>query len=183
VSIEADVQKMVEDVVQHLGGLDVMVANAGIYRFSPLVDTTVEDWDFIHGVNGRGVFLCYKHAARQMIKQGRGGRIIGASSMAAKQASHACGYSSSKHAVTGLTQAAAGELGQYGITVNAYAPGPIETEMLQNSAELSGDREAFYNMLTKNCPMGQIGQVEDVASMVSYLASKEAQFITGSYFY
>jgi len=180
VSVEAEVQKMVEDVVQHLGGLDAMIANAGIFRFTGLVDSTVEEWDYMSSINVRGVFLCYKHAALQMIKQGRGGRIIGASSSAAKQGTpHAACYTASKFAVGGLTQATAGELGRYGITVNAYAAGPVDTPMIQDAAVQYGDREKFFDELVKSCPIGYIGHVDDVASIIAYLASKEAHFITG----
>jgi len=84
VSVEQSVKTFVEKVVEEFGKLDIMVANAGVLTLGPLIETTVEEWDRLHAVNGRGTMLCYKHAAIQMIKQGGGGRIIGASSTAGK---------------------------------------------------------------------------------------------------
>ena len=101
-----------------------MVANAGIAQAKPFIEITTEDWDKLFSVNVRGVFLCYREAAKIMIEQGRGGKIIGACSSVAYRTfplmSH---YVASKWSVRGLTQAAAMELGQYNITVNSYCPG------------------------------------------------------------
>ncbi|KAJ3743263.1 hypothetical protein DFH05DRAFT_1551351 [Lentinula detonsa] len=131
VSNEVEVEKMVTEVSKTLGGLNVMVANAGIIiRRKEMVDYTTEDWDKIFAVNMRGVFLSYKYAARQMIAEGNGGRILGASSIAGRKAGfEASAYCASKFAVRGLTQSAALELGKYGITVNAYAPGFTKTAL------------------------------------------------------
>jgi len=181
VSVEADVKEMVDSAVQNLGELNVMVANAGIVITKPLLKTTVEDWDRLHSINTRGVFLCYRYAAEQMIKQGRGGRIIGAASTAAKQGHLSSGvYSASKFAVRGLTQAASKELGPHKITVNAYAPGATDTPMLKvdTMGDLGGS-EAVREMWSKMSAVGYIGKPEDIASIVSYLASEEAHFITG----
>jgi len=183
VSVEADVKTMVDTVVKELGGLDVMVANAGIVKLDGVVDASLEDWESVFAVNTRGVFLCYKYAAKQMIAQGRGGRIIGASSMAGKRGlSVGVAYSASKFAVRGLTQSAALELGPHRITVNSYAPGAINTPMT-NGTHIRGQSEAEQTETLKQlvalASVGYIGQPEDVASVVSYLASKEAHFITG----
>ncbi|KAJ7155280.1 hypothetical protein C8R46DRAFT_1356498 [Mycena filopes] len=125
ISVDAEVKAMVAATVEALGGLDVMVANAGVCKpRGSLVDLEADEWDATFAVNGRGTFLCYKYAGKQMIAQGRGGRIIGASSGAGKQAYPSLpDYSASKFAVRGLTQSAALEFGKHGITVNAYAPG------------------------------------------------------------
>ncbi|CAF3700078.1 unnamed protein product [Rotaria sp. Silwood1] len=124
VSEGKSVEKMMQETAQKLGSLDVMVANAGIGDVKLLVDTTVEDWDKIFAVNMRGVFLCYKEAAKIMIKQGKGGKIIGACSTAGYKSRSMIGpYSASKWGVRGLTQAAAMEWAPYNITVNAYCPG------------------------------------------------------------
>ncbi|KAF7369243.1 hypothetical protein MVEN_00252000 [Mycena venus] len=116
VSVEEDVKAMFADVVESHGGLDVMVSNAGIIRVS------VEEWDRMMAVNCRGTFLCYKYAGMQMIEQGRGGRIIGAGSVAGKRVGSPfmSGYAVTKFAIHGLTQAAAMEYGPHGITVNSY---------------------------------------------------------------
>ncbi|KAJ6606867.1 NAD-binding protein [Mycena sp. CBHHK59/15] len=170
VSQEDEVRGMVERVVEKHGGLDVMVANAGVAGRS----VSAEEWDLVMGVNARGNFLCYKYAGIQMIKQGRGGRIIGASSIAGKQGLRQAPYSASKFAVRGLTQAAALEFGPHGITVNAYAPGAIDTPMLMNSVNDEG--LAKYKEAS---PLKRIGVTDDVASLVAFLVSKESSFITG----
>ncbi|KAH7908728.1 hypothetical protein BJ138DRAFT_1136969 [Hygrophoropsis aurantiaca] len=186
VTVEEQVKELIWTVVIQLGALDVMVANAGINRVIPLVDTSVTDWDAIFSVNARGTFLCYKYAAQQMMAQGleRGGRIIGASSLAGKTGHRfLAGYSASKFAVRGLTQAAAIELGRNRITVNAYAPGPIETAMLeqfhQGTIEYTKGTSNLYEEMKSTSAVGYLGNTKDVASLVSYLVSPEAHFITG----
>ncbi|KAF7377434.1 NAD-binding protein [Mycena sanguinolenta] len=190
VSQEESVKEMVAEVVKAHGGLDVMVANAGIagpYR-TPLVECTpplhqsisAEQWDKVMAVNARGTFLCYKHAGLQMIAQGRGGRIIGASSYAGKKAiALQSVYSASKFAVRGLTQAAALEFGPHGITVNAVAPGAIVTPMLTGAAKTAEQTEMLLDRLKNAAPLNKLGTPEDIANLVSFLASKESQFITG----
>ncbi|THU83386.1 NAD(P)-binding protein [Dendrothele bispora CBS 962.96] len=206
VSSEDQVEKLVKDVVSKHGSLDIMIANAGIVLVKPFSETTVEEWDRIFSINVRGVFLCYKHAGKQMITQGRGGRIVAASSLAGKVGtSYNYGaYIGTKFAVRGITQAAAGELGRYGITVNAYAPGVIESAMSnpipvsfpevityairpaehmdQRTQELSGTApgQLFTEVVfAKRTLVGYNGVPNDVASLVSYLVSKEAHFVTG----
>ncbi|KAF8524299.1 short chain oxidoreductase [Hysterangium stoloniferum] len=172
-SVEKDVQGLVDTCVSHFGGVDVMVANAGICKTGPIVSVSTEDWDKIHALNVRGAFLAYRCAAIQMIKQGRGGRIIGASSVAGKQGFPEWGtYSASKFAVKGLTQSVAQELRKHNITVNAYAPGIIQTSIC---TEREDYREQDYER-----PRGkEMLPPEDVAGLVSYLASDDAKFITG----
>ncbi|KAF8132600.1 hypothetical protein EV363DRAFT_1329072 [Boletus edulis] len=183
VTVEEEVKGMVQDVSEHLGGLDVMVANAGVAKLSSLVSTRLEDWDRIMAVNARGPFLCYKYAAQQMIKQGRGGRIIGASSVLGRSALPLCApYAASKFAIRGLTQSAALELGKYKITVNAYAPGIIKTPMVETLPAVAEADMEMFNITMGRLSMKAIeaeSQPEDIASIVSYLVSKEAHFITG----
>jgi len=182
VSQDESVKEMVEEVVKAHGALDVMVANAGVagpYR-TKLTELSVEEWDKVMNINARGSFLCYKYAGLQMIKQGRGGRIIGASSFAGKKAmARQSAYSASKFAVRGLTQAAALEFGQHGITVNAYAPGAIDTAMLTGGAANAEEAEATLNKMKAASPLGIVGVPTDIANLVSFLASKKSQFITG----
>ncbi|KAJ7444596.1 acetoin reductase family protein [Mycena galericulata] len=185
VSVEDQVKKMIEEVVATHGGLDVMVANAGVALWRSIVDTTVKEWDRVMTINGRGTFLCYKYAGMQMASQGRGGRIIGASSLAGKTGvSHLGAYCTSKFAVRGLTQAAALEFGRHNITVNAYAPGTIDSEMLSalaagSAEETGGSSEAWLNSWKTASPLGRLGTATDISNLVSFLASKESQFITG----
>ncbi|KAA1470207.1 short chain oxidoreductase [Dentipellis sp. KUC8613] len=181
VSQEGEVQGLVEETVGNLGSLDVMVANAAVVVQKEFLETTVKDVDFMHAVNVRGPFLCYKYAAKQMIAQNRGGRIIGACSNAGKKGMiHLGAYSASKFAVRGLTQVAAIELGKYGITVNAYAPGPTRTDMFKNGqASYLGTPAEFEAMIVKGSALGHIGEPEDLASLVSFFASENARHITG----
>ncbi|KAJ7850626.1 NAD-binding protein [Mycena olivaceomarginata] len=182
VSEDENVKSMIEEVVKKHGGLDVMVANAGVpgpYRVQ-LTEVSVEQWDQVMNVNARGCFLCYKYAGLQMIKQGRGGRIIGASSIAGKKGFPLQGpYSASKFAIRGLTQAAASELGAHGITVNAYSPGAVETAMLTGATTNPQHAAALINKFKEMSPLKLVGTPEDIANLVSFLASKESQFITG----
>lgn len=185
VSDPDSVQSLVDDTVGALGSLDVMIANAGIAQVLPLIDLTPQDWDHMMAVNARGVFLCYQAAAKQMIKQGNGGKIIGAASIVAHRPFALLGhYSASKWAVRGLTQAAAMEWAQYGITVNAYCPGIVGTAMWDLIDEKLAENEGLKKgqAIEKYSDLIHLGRVsvpEDVASFVSYLASPDSDYMTG----
>ncbi|EUC55048.1 3-ketoacyl-(acyl-carrier) reductase [Rhizoctonia solani AG-3 Rhs1AP] len=177
VSKELEVIEMVQAVSEAFGGLDVMVANAGIrLPGRPLLEMPEEDFDKVMSVNCKGTLYCYRAAAKQMIKQGteRGGRIIGASSMFGLTV-HAgrTPYSTSKFAIRAITQTAALEWGQYGITVNCYAPGPIDTPLATSTGQ------AFIQKMIEQVPLKRMGQPEEVAALVSFIASPEASYITG----
>ena len=185
VSDPGEVEGMVRRVADELGSLDVMVANAGIAQVKPLLEVTPEDFDNLMAVNLRGVFLCYQEAARQMIRQGGGGKIIGAASIAAHKGFAMLGhYSASKWAVRGLTQAAAQEWAQYGITVNAYCPGIVGTamwdlideELAKHMGLQKGEALKQYSELIT---LGRVEELEDVAAFVSYLASRDSDYMTG----
>ncbi|KAG8221476.1 hypothetical protein J3R82DRAFT_1689 [Butyriboletus roseoflavus] len=202
VTVEEEVKGMVEDAVKELDGSERRGRFLRLGLTQPYSAAESNDWERVMAVNARGAFLCYKYAAQQMIKQGRGGRIIGASSAIGKMGMHwASAYSASKFAVRGLTQTAgkgfvpalenfltksALELGGHNITVNSYAPGLIKTPMTAGIFDAEGgsvitDSEAldsWKSLITKK-PIKCDGQPEDIASIVSYLASKEAHFITG----
>jgi len=185
ISVEAEVKKMVAETGKLLGSLDVMVANAGIVQMKEFLDTSAEDFNRMYAVNTFGTFLCYKYAAKRMVEQGDGGRIIGASSLAGKQGwPFLSSYSSTKFAIRGLTQAAATELARYGITVNAYAPGPVATTMMDDIrgylSEYSPNKEqADAALATTLSRIGRDSTPDDVADLVSFLVSKEASMITG----
>jgi len=184
ISVEGEVKGMVQNTTKQLGGLDVLVANAGVCLVTDIFSTGVDDWERIMAVNARGTFLCYKYAAAQMITQGRGGRIIGATSIIGKSGVPlASAYAASKFAIRGLTQTAALELGRHNITVNTYAPGIVDTPLkdVMMGGLANADKELVdwqVNYIGRR-PIKHDGQPEDVASLVSYLASKEAHFITG----
>ncbi|KAL4258343.1 NAD(P)-binding domain superfamily protein [Pleurotus pulmonarius] len=193
VTDEEQVKEMVRKTVEELGSVDVMVANAGILKARPsLVETSMEDFDETFAVNVRGVFLCYKYAAQQMIAQHqksqrggapppRGASIIGAASVTSKQAwAGLSAYSASKWAVRGLTQASALELAPYGIRVNAYAPGLVDTKMVEKIAVESNREHAQYiTEESRNIPLKRLGAPDDVADLVSFLVSDKASYITG----
>ncbi|KAL1703277.1 hypothetical protein EV121DRAFT_208358 [Schizophyllum commune] len=179
-----DVERMVDHTAAHFGRLDVMVANAGVALYKKFVDTTVEDWHKTHSVNGLGVFLCYKYAAMKMQELGnKNGRIIGASSALGRTGIAKAGvYCQTKFGVRGLTQALAQELAMTGITVNYFCPGWTDTKIIRDIAEGTGDVDGFYTAVTAQTPVGYLGQPDDIADAVSFLASPQAHFITGELF-
>ncbi|CCM05106.1 uncharacterized protein FIBRA_07313 [Fibroporia radiculosa] len=183
VSDEENVQMMIARTVKEMGGLDIMIANAGIAMGRiALIDLSTEQWDRVVAINLRGVMLCYKYAAEQMIKQGRGGRIIGAASVMGKKGfAHQSAYVATKFAVRGLTQSLALELAEHKITVNAYAPGVILTPMTLSpkDAELGGRPCAGLKKMLGIPPNAPDAGPEVVASAVAYLVKPEAHFITG----
>lgn len=180
VSVESQVESLVQVAVDQLGGIDVMVANAGIYKAAPLLETSDEMFDQVYAVNVKGVLYSYRAAAKAMIPRG-GGRIIGASSAAGKDAAPNKGaYCSSKFAVRALTQTAAREWGKHNITVNAYAPGPVDTDMWNKDVlgGITGGSQA-QSLVLDRLATGKITSPEEIAGLVSFLASPAARSITG----
>ncbi len=185
VSDPASVRALVADTAAGLGSLDIMVANAGIAQTKALLDVTPEEYDKVHAVNGRGVFLCYTEAARQMIAQGTGGKIIGAASIAAHKGFALLGvYCSSKFAVRALTQSAAQEWAEHGITVNAYCPGIVDTTMWEEIDRDLGDinhvgKGESMAAMAAGITLGRVSTGEDVAKLVSYFAGPDSDYMTG----
>jgi NAD(P)-dependent dehydrogenase (short-subunit alcohol dehydrogenase family) len=186
------VQQLVQQVAGHYGRIDILVNNARAIIGKdkvPVTELSEDVWQHFLAINTTAVFLLTKLVGREMIRQGRGGRIINIASNASKQASaRGAAYSASKFAVLGLTQASALDLAPYSITVNAVCPGPINTDRLsyweRARAEEEGiSLEDFRARIVKEAgqatPLGRIAEAEDVANMVSFLASEEAAFITG----
>ena len=179
------VEEAVAAHVRHFGGLDVMVANAGIALTAPLLETTAEQWQLTMDTNVKGVFHCYQSAARQMIAQGRGGRLIGAASVASHRGGKwQAAYSASKFAVRGMSQSVAQELAPHQITVNVYSPGVVHTPMWEGiDAEMTRRRgtELGSEMagMVAGIPLGRLETPTDVAGVVSFLASPDANYITG----
>lgn len=168
-----EVEQMVKRVVETFGSLDILVNNAGITRDNLILRMKESDWDDVINTNLKGVFNCTKAVTRQMMKQ-RGGRIINISSVVgvAGNAGQA-NYVAAKAGVIGLTKTTAKELASRNITVNAIAPGFIETEM----TDALGD-DLKQEML-KQIPLSSFGQPEDVANVVLFLASDASRYITG----
>ena len=186
------IQRMVEQAVDHFGHIDILVNNARaiIGRDKvPVTDLPQEVWDHFLAINTTAVFVCTKFVGQEMVRRGAGGRIINIASNAAKQASAmGAAYSASKFAVLGLTQASAMDLAPHKITVNAVCPGPINTDRLsyweRDRADEEGiSLEQFRGQIVEQagmaCPLGRIAEPEDVANMVAFLASDDAAFVTG----
>ena len=185
VSQPEQVKAMVAKVAADQGALNVMVANAGIARVTSLLEMDAAEWDQVMAVNVRGTFLCYQAAAEQMIKQGKGGKIIGAASIVAfRPFALLAHYSASKWAVRGLTQAAAMEWAKHKITVNAYCPGIVGTAMWDLIDEKLAKEEGLQRgealkKYSEAILMGRVSEPEDVAKLVSYLASADSDYMTG----
>ncbi|MFL6131835.1 MAG: SDR family oxidoreductase [Nocardioidaceae bacterium] len=185
VSLAGDVEAAVAGNVQAYGALDVLVANAGIAITAPLVETTFEQWRRTMEVNLTGVFHCYRAAARQMIDHGRGGRLIGAASVAAHRGGIWQGaYSASKFGIRGLTQSVAQELAPHGITANVYSPGVVDTPMWESIDDDMTRRTGqptgtAMQAMSQAIALGRLETPTDVAGVVSFLASSDAAYITG----
>ncbi len=183
---EGQIEAVMASVVEHFGRIDILVNNAGIgYLFSPIVDTPANFWKAVMDVNLIGPFLCTKHAARHMIRQGTGGRIINIASQAAKSGHpHLAAYIASKHGLVGLTRTAALELGAHGITVNAVCPNHVTTGLgaVQNEyyAKLRGvSVEQYLADMRNGIPLGRVGMATDTANACAFLSSDLASYITG----
>jgi len=181
-----EVQAMYERVAQELGEVDISVQNAGVITVARLEDMTEAEWDKILAVNTKGVFLCCQEAALRMRRGGKKGRLINTASGQARQGFiYTPHYAASKFGVLGITQSLAKELAPTGITVNAFCPGIIATDMWQyNDAawgKLLGNYQPGELMAewVANIPMGRAGTGADVAGLVAFLASDDAAYITG----
>jgi len=170
----AQVAAMVDAVVERFGRLDILVNNAGITRDGLILRMKDEDWDRVLAVNLDGAFYCAKAALRPMLKQKQGGRVINISSVVGCMGNVGqANYVASKAGLIGLTKALAREVAARGITVNAVAPGFIETEMTANLPE------AVKQAMRAQIPLERFGTPDDVAAAVAFLASDGAAYITG----
>lgn len=174
VTVRAQIDDVVQQVLEQWGRLDILVNNAGIYEVLPIEEITEEKWDRLLAVNLKGAFLCSQAVIPVMKRQGSG-RIVNMASSAGKSGALLAGahYSVSKAGVMCLAKQLARELGPYGITANAVAPGRIDTPMIHTVSDEEND--AF----SQRTPLGRLGTAEDVANAVLFLASDEASFITG----
>jgi 3-oxoacyl-[acyl-carrier protein] reductase len=170
VSVPADAKALVEKAVAAFGSVDVLVNNAGIYPYAPFLDMTEAQWDKVITINLKGTFLCSQAAARQMAKQGRGGRIINIASIAASVGFPALShYCASKGGIAAFTRALALELGPQNITVNAIAPGPVDTP----GTNLSATSKEQLEQTIAAIPLKRIGRPEDIADAAVFLAKSD----------
>ncbi|MDP3998926.1 MAG: 3-oxoacyl-ACP reductase family protein [bacterium] len=180
VSQKSQIENMVSQTVAKWGRVDILLNNAGIARFSPLSALTEEEWDETLSINLKGQFLAAQAVAREMVKN-KYGRIINIASVAAGQIGiglpNIAHYCASKGGVAGLTEALATELTPQGINVNAIAPGLISTEM---TAQIESNSQALQGILGR-VPKGRAGKPEEIASVVVFLAAKEAEYVSGAF--
>ena len=182
----SDVTRLYDEAEARFGRVDISVQNAGVITIARIEDMTETEWDKVMAVNTKGVFLCCREAIARMRKHGEGGRLINTASGQARQGfvftPH---YAASKFGVVGLTQSLAKEVAKEGITVNAFCPGIIETDMWAYNdhawGRLLGDYKPGELMAewVRNIPMGRAGTGEDVAGLTAFLAGPDAAYITG----
>ncbi|MFL5775442.1 MAG: SDR family NAD(P)-dependent oxidoreductase [Chloroflexota bacterium] len=179
VSNDADARQMIQAAVHRFGRLDILVANAGVIPLGAITESTAEDWDRVMSIDGRRMFLTCKYAVEAMLETG-GGSIVCLSSISgmAGQARQST-YGPAKFAASGLTMHLAVELADKGIRVNAVAPGTIRTEAVRRLPDQPGGAE-YIEEIRKNHPMGRLGEPEEVAKAIAFLASDDASFITGA---
>jgi D-sorbitol dehydrogenase (acceptor) len=181
---QTQVQAMVDTAVNEFGGLDILVNNAGVSKIIPFLETTEQGWDFLFEVNCKGLLWCSQAAARVMIKQGRGGKIINISSQSGRRGEALLlAYCASKASVISMTQSMALALAEHKINVNAIAPGVVDTPIW---VELDKQFAKIMNVpvgepkrrAVAAIPLGRIEQPEDVTGAAVFLASSDSDYIT-----
>lgn len=177
VSSEADWQTVVDETVQEHGGVDVLVNNAGILRFAALPDMALDDYLRIVNINQVGTFLGMKTVAKPMIAAGSGSIVNISSVEGLAGMPYLTAYTSTKFAIRGMTKVAALELGPLGIRVNSVHPGMIETDMVKDAA---GGHDVDLSPAAKRIPLRRMGQAEDIAEVVLFLASERSAYVTGA---
>lgn len=166
---------VVDTLADQLGGLDVFVNNAGTGGATLLTDLSWEEWRHIVGADLDGAFVCIQAAARRMVAAGRGGRIVAVTSVHEHQPRvGSSAYDAAKHGLGGLVKTAALELGRYGITVNAVAPGEIATPMTGQTDEDPHEKDR------PGVPLGRPGDAREIAAVIAFLASPAAGYVTGA---
>ena len=173
VSSSEDVNRLIETAVKEFGKIDILVNNAGVTRDQLLMKMTDEEWDTVLNIDLKSAFLCTRAVIRHMLRQ-RSGRIISIASVVGMVGNAGqANYASAKAGIIGFTKSIAKEVGSRGITVNAVAPGYIQTKMTE---QLNDDQR---QEMLKHIPLASLGTPRDVAEAVAFLASEEARYITG----
>lgn len=183
VSDEAEVEKAFEEIATNLGPVSALINNAGVLRDNLMHKMSLSDWDSVSNVHLRGAFLCTRAAQRHMVETGWG-RIVNMSSASAVGNRGQANYSAAKAGLQGFTKTLALELGRYGITANAVAPGFIATDMTEATASRLGvPFEDFKASIAADTPVGRVGIPEDVAHAISFFCTEGAGFVTGQVLY
>jgi NAD(P)-dependent dehydrogenase (short-subunit alcohol dehydrogenase family) len=180
VSDEVAVQDLVEQVRSELGGIDVLFNNAGVIRRSTAVELDVDTWDLVMAVNVRSIFLMCKHVVPIMAAAGGGSIINTGSGWGLKGGGQALSYCASKGAVVNMTRALAIDHGPQGIRVNSVNPGDVATGMLADEARQLGQEAREFLAEAADRPLGRMGQPEEIAAVVAWLASDDASYVTGA---
>lgn len=179
----AMVQSAIDTTASHFGRLDILVNNAGVTRDNLLFKMTDDDWETVMNVHLKGAFLCSRAAQKYMV-QNKYGRIVSLSSTSALGNRGQSNYSTAKAGLQGLTRTLAIELGPFGITANAVAPGFIDTEMTRNTARRQGlDPDEVIAQASKTIPVRRVGQPRDIANVICFLCSEDASFVSGQIIY
>jgi 3-oxoacyl-[acyl-carrier protein] reductase len=183
VSDSAQVEAAVERIATELGGPTVLVNNAGVIRDNMLFKMSESDWDIVMNVHLKGAFLMSRAAQKHMI-DAKWGRIVNLSSVSALGNRGQANYSTAKAGLQGFTKTLAIELGKFGVTANAIAPGFIQTEMTKATADRMGiDFDDFIKGAASQIPVARVGQPEDIAHLVSFFVSEGAGFVSGQVVY
>ena len=180
VSSEDDIIRVVATANEAFDGIDVVFNNAGIIRRTTAVETTVEEWDRVFGVNVRAIFLMCKHVVPVMKANGGGSIVNTGSGWGLKGGGQAISYCASKGAVVNMTRALAIDHGPDGIRVNSVNPGDVDTGMLRDEAKQLGQDQAGFLAEAAERPLNRMGQPSEVASVVAFLASADASYVTGA---
>ncbi|MBN2909495.1 3-oxoacyl-ACP reductase FabG [Polycladomyces sp. WAk] len=183
VTDRGQVEAAVEETVNRYGRLDILVNNAGVIRDNLLFKMSDEDWETVMNVHLKGAFYCSRAAQKYMVEQ-KYGRIINISSTSALGNRGQANYAAAKAGLQGFTKTLAIELGKFGITCNAVAPGFIDTEMTRATAARIGvDFDQLLEMWVKEIPVGRVGKPEDIATACLFFASEEASYVNGQVLY
>ncbi len=179
-AIGPQVERVVNEVAERMGGIDVLVNNAGIQRYGTATTTSEPEWDEVLNANLRSAFLASKHAIPHMIRRGGGSIVILGSVQSVTAQRNSVAYVVSKHALLGLTRSLALDYAKENIRVNCVCPGAIDTPMLRWAASLDENPERVVEACHKMSPLGRMGRPEEIARVIVFLASDAASYVTGS---